>query len=233
MAEQERPDFGHERDEVSHLYQGLARDEPPARLDAAIRNEARRALAMHPAPLVPPTGRRTWYFPFAAAAVIVLAVAVTWQMEREQGDPVGSAADAVRAPMEAERKDEGRALEPKSQARSRNEAPQPKVKAEVQAGAKPPIPTPTDSLAKQSQSAAAGVATAPAAPAAAPAGERAEARVQAFGAAEPPERWLERIAVLREQGRQEEADRQLAEFRKRYPDFRIAAEMLKRVEKAP
>src|SRR3954468_176926 len=136
MAEQD-PDIGApERDRVGHLYRELPREEPSAAMDAAIQAQARTAFATHPAPLVPPTGRRTWYFPFAAAAVIVLAVAVTWQMEREQGDPVGSAADAVRsAPMQAERKDERPAPESKPQARARNEAPQPKVKAEVQAGA--------------------------------------------------------------------------------------------------
>src|SRR5690242_16807081 len=75
-------------DDVAREYRGLPREEPPARLDAAIRAEARRALQAHPAPLVPPTGRRSWAFPVAAAAIIVLAVAVTTQVEREQGDPV-------------------------------------------------------------------------------------------------------------------------------------------------
>jgi len=36
-----------------------------------------------------------------------------------------------------------------------------------------------------------------------------------------PERWLERIAELRKQGRHEEADKALAEFRQRYPDYTI------------
>jgi hypothetical protein len=72
--------------EVERLYRQLPREEPPAALDAKIRAEARRAVVAHPAPLVAPTGRRTWYFPLAAAAVIVLAVAVTWQVERQQVD---------------------------------------------------------------------------------------------------------------------------------------------------
>ena len=39
--------------------------------------------------------------------------------------------------------------------------------------------------------------------------------------AEAPERWLERIAQMRKDGRNEEADKELAEFRKRYPDYAI------------
>src|SRR5258706_13461279 len=76
--------------EVERLYRQLPREEPPAALDAKIRAEARRAVIVHPAPLVAPTGRRHWYFPVAAAAVIVLAVAVTWQVERAQPDPAAS-----------------------------------------------------------------------------------------------------------------------------------------------
>jgi hypothetical protein len=36
-----------------------------------------------------------------------------------------------------------------------------------------------------------------------------------------PEAWLARIAELRKQGRKREADESLAEFRKRYPAYRI------------
>jgi hypothetical protein len=36
-----------------------------------------------------------------------------------------------------------------------------------------------------------------------------------------PETWLARIAELRKQGRTREADESLAEFKKRYPDYRI------------
>jgi hypothetical protein len=46
-----------------------------------------------------------------------------------------------------------------------------------------------------------------------------------------PEQLLERIAELRKQGRHEEADKALAEFRKQYPDYRISEETLKKVER--
>jgi hypothetical protein len=48
-------------------------------------------------------------------------------------------------------------------------------------------------------------------------------------AAETPEQWLERIAKLREAGKARAADEGLAEFRKRYPDYRISEAMRARV----
>ncbi len=69
-------------------------------------------------------------------------------------------------------------------------------------------------------------------PAPAPAlAKRAELGAAAKPAAESPERELERIAQLRRDGRHEEADQALAEFRKRYPEFRIPEAMRERVER--
>jgi hypothetical protein len=64
-------------DDISRRYRELPREEPPRHLDDAILAAARRAVHTRPAPLVVPTGRQRWYFPLAAAAIIVLAVAVT------------------------------------------------------------------------------------------------------------------------------------------------------------
>ena len=46
---------------------------------------------------------------------------------------------------------------------------------------------------------------------------------------EPPERLLERIATLRREGRQKEADDLYAEFRRRFPDYRIPEAMREQV----
>jgi hypothetical protein len=63
---------------------------------------------------------------------------------------------------------------------------------------------------------------------AAGAGASANAREAAVAS---PEIELERIARLRAEGRDEEADRALEEFRKRHPDYRIAEPMLERVRR--
>jgi hypothetical protein len=77
----------------------------------------------------------------------------------------------------------------------------------------------------------------PSAPAAAPQAEeqngtrqfadQAPARVMQEG----PEPWLGRIAQMRGEGRHEEADKALAEFRQRYPDYRIPPQMLEKIER--
>ena len=66
---------------------------------------------------------------------------------------------------------------------------------------------------------------------AAPSPRASSSAVTAQYAAPTPERELERIAELRRQGRDEEADKALAEFRKRYPDYRIADVMRQQVER--
>ncbi len=54
----------------------------------------------------------------------------------------------------------------------------------------------------------------------------AELRAKAGEKEDSPERWLERIVALRAEGRDREADESFAEFRKRYPDYRISEELL-------
>lgn len=61
--------------------------------------------------------------------------------------------------------------------------------------------------------------------------ERSEEAVAKDSVAEPPERRLERIAKLREEGRHDEADRELARFRRDLPDYRMSDDWRRRVER--
>jgi len=203
-----------ERDpKVSRRYRELGAEEPPTELDAEILAASRRAAETRLAPLVPPTGRRRWYFPVAAAAIITLAVAVTVHMERSQPDaediaPPPPAAPPVPAAPEL-----------------RKEAP----------AAPAPLPQPADAMQERRadvQPESRARADEPSQPQAVPRESGAPARLLGQVAkAESPEAALERIAELRRQGKHDEADKALAEFRRRYPDYRIAAEMLKKVER--
>jgi len=138
-----------------------------------------------------------WRVPLSIAAVVVLGVGVTLRMlpQRPEAESVALAPQVIQTPRPA--------------------APVPAAET-----AKPAAPATSRELAR---------AAAPAAPAADSAVARAapEPRMRAEGAAKlsvaplTPEVWLARIAELRKQGRTREADESLAEFRKRYPDYKI------------
>jgi len=96
MAEQPDP-------KVSRRYRELGDEEPPRELDQAILAAAHRAADRPHAPLIAPAGRHRWYFAFGAAAIMVLAVAITVQLDRQQLDP--EALPAASAPAVSERKE--------------------------------------------------------------------------------------------------------------------------------
>jgi len=104
---------------ISQRYRELPREEPPRALDDAILAASRRAVQSRPAPLVAPTGRRRWYVPVAAAAVITLAVAVTLHI---QHDRPSEEIDAVAPAMKVQETPAPKATEP---ARAERRAPQP------------------------------------------------------------------------------------------------------------
>ena len=199
-----------ERDpKVSQRYRNLPGEEPPRELDQAILAAAHRATDKAHAPLVVPAGRHRWYFSLGAVAILVLAVAVTVQVERQQPDPELTAPQAEPAPAAK--------AEPRLQ-RSPAFAPNP-------AAPKPAAPAPAPELRKER---AAGDL---AANRAAPSPSASSPAVTAQYATVTPEQELERIAELRRQGRDEEADKALAEFRKRYPDYRMEEAMRQKVER--
>ncbi len=184
-----------ERDpKVSQRYRELGNEEPPPRLDDSIVSAARRAVEHPHAPLVTPSGRHRWYFSLGAAAVIVLAVAVTYQMQQEQPDPDAGGVSAV--------PEQGVKPAAKPEAPSRpapRSTPEPKREPQTARPAAPPeMRMQRDAARAQSQ-----------------------AKPMQAPAVETPQRMLERIVELRKQGKSEEAERLLAELRRRYPDYRI------------
>jgi hypothetical protein len=213
---------------ISERYRALPREEPPRHLDEAILAASRRETRSRPAPLVVPSGRRRWYFPVAAAAIIVLAVAVTVHMERDEEALEVAEAPVAQAPVaqppapEAAGKRETFTPDPKP-------APAPQLRDLYKAqpvqpapAAPPPAEEPANrARAKARADAEQAQAREESRAAAASPARAASDRLASAAAVASPEQWLQGIADLRRQGRHEEADRQLAEFRKRYPDYRI------------
>ena len=258
-------------EKISRRYRELPREEPPRHLDDAILAASRRAVHTRPAPLVVPTGRQRWYFPLAAAAIIVLAVAVTMHVEREQPAEEMLSSNTVAAPADARQAappapaaepaaparapsapagapSSSRRFEMRDEARAQKPLPAQPAPSEDQGARREAPPAELQKAPEQSAGAVMGRIEAPKtaeapAPQAAPA-PKASAQFQrrldegassatrlAASAVQSPEQWLQGIADLRRQGRHEEADKELAELRKRYPDYRISPEMRKQVEK--
>src|SRR6185437_1655678 len=89
-----------ERDpRVTQRYRELDGEEPSRELDQAILAAAHRAADKPHAPLVTPAGRHRWYFAFGAAAILVLAVAVTVQIERKGSEPEAVVLDQRASPQ--------------------------------------------------------------------------------------------------------------------------------------
>ena len=91
---------GSDRDSgLDRLYHEVPRDEPPARLDAAILAAAHRAVGARPRPAS--ERLRAWRVPVSIAAVVVLSVSVVTLVREEGGDKLDSTTasrDMSRAP---------------------------------------------------------------------------------------------------------------------------------------
>lgn len=215
-------------DRLRRLYGSLPREEPPPALDAAVLAAARRAVAR-------PSLARRWGAPISIAAVLVLVVGVTLEMQREQPGietsvapsypPADNAPGAAPAavpeaalpakPAEAPRAQ--RALKAKALPQRARPEPAPEAKR----GASPAA----DALEAAPVARAPAPAAAPSAAPAASANLSGEKR-----AAEAPMADLERIARLRAEGKDAQADRALEEFRRRHPGYRIEDAMWERVK---
>jgi len=235
---------------LSRLYRKASQGEPPPALDAAILAAARTAAAPQRPPR--PWWRRL-QAPFALAASVVLAVILTVTMERnppaefdspasapgkerpaaEQKAPAGpdvgsSALPASPAAAPPERKDAPRRAEVKQEMptdarKSLASPPSPAGSGAPESTAAKGLPAPAADLANESL-AGSERRKSLAAPAAAPA-PQASHESAAPVAQKHPEIWLEEIRSLRRQGRSEEAERSLREFRAAYPDYRLPEDL--------
>lgn len=220
---------------VSARYRELAREEPPRHVDDAILAAARRARASRPAPLVAPSGRRRWYVPVAAAAIIVLAVAVTVHVERQQPD--FEVAEQQAAPVQtpvtepAAKRDSSAPPAPGAEARSPAELQKSQTSSSQPAAPAPKSAEPLAGL-RESQRSDTAPSAAQARPEAHAMRSERGAEQKLIGlAAASPEQWLQGIVDLKRQGRDEEAEEQLGDFRKRYPDYRIPEAIAEKFEK--
>ena len=234
-----------ERDpKVSGRYRELPGEEPSRELDQAILAAARRAADRPHAPLVAPAGRHRWYYSLAAAAIVVLAVAVTVHMEHQQPDgelgvpvaparveqqekpassPAASTAAQAKRDMAAARQERRPAYAPEPPAAPAAAPPAPSAQQDARGMA---------GSAMEEQKAAKEAVNPESGQAPAAAASRATPSAMAAYALDPLKE-LERIAELRRQGRDDEADRALGEFRKRYPGYEISQEMRAKVERRP
>ncbi len=241
-----------DEEKVAQRYRELGAEQPPRALDDAILAAARREAGAGPAGLRARSGRQRWYAPLATAAVLVLAVAVTLQVQRDRpgiespappvappAPPPAAVVDATKEPAKSVAAAEIKAL-PRKPAEQR--APAAPVPSATPAAREPQpfAPSPAAEIASGNAPQAGASGALARREASSDSVERADrpmaqARMQAKKETEAeavtPERELERIAVLRAQGRHDEADKALAEFRKRNPGFRIPAAMLERVER--
>jgi hypothetical protein len=202
-------------DKLERAYRALAKEEPPAALDAAILAAARRSVAR-------PSFARRWGVPVSIAAVLMLAIGVTLEMQHEKPGLEQIAPSPRGSPTRrGDSTSEGRGEDRASAARSTESRHDRNIQpfAAQRAAPAPAAPPPAPAEAPAAPPVAAQLAPQPKVTAkresAASASAEAKAKVH------DPRADLERIAKLRAEGRDEEADRALEEFRKRFPGYRI------------
>jgi len=185
--------------ELSRIYSEGGWPEPSKRIDDAILEASRRsARARHPI-------LHRWGPPVALAATVILGVSLALLVTDHESmrDASGLLRSDEPGPRAApEKKREAPAAPAPRELFSSPMGPDTKPAPKAQA----PAP-----LAKRAPPAAAAKAPPPAA-AAAP-------------VARPPDAWLDDIRKLKSQGRGADAERELAEFTRRYPDYPVPEDL--------
>lgn len=237
--------------QVSRLYREHAQAEPSAAIDQNILAQARQAVAARP-PVTRSTGWwQRWRMPLTLLTTVMLTVSLTLLVERQPGElstpPATekprseSVQDGFVAPgkKQAEPPPPARPVQTPAAPALKESRPAPRADSrerdashasKINAGQAPAAPSaainsesaaPVDNAAGQAASRGelrAAPESSAATPAAAPL-----AKSRADGT-RTPERWLEEIRALRSAGKTEEAERQLGEFRRAYPNYPLPEE---------
>lgn len=219
---------------LSGLYRAVPAENPPEHLDAAVQAAARRAVGARPQ-VAGASLLRAWRVPLSIAAVLVMSVSMVTLTVRHKGDQLAQPPLTAAAP--GPHSEPARAPVPPAvtdaAAVARQAAPVAKpavtgigrksASADMAEGARPPAPAAPEAEmpapAMRRERAAAGT-SGPAADAAPP----APALVRELEM-QPPEKWLEKILGLRQQGRTKEADELFVEFKKRYPSHSLPSSL--------
>lgn len=220
---------------LSRLYREASSEEPPAAVDAAILAAARKQAPRRAGARAP--GRswwRSWMAPASAVATLALGLSLALLIERERPDMVEdlSRPPAAAMPQSAPPARAGAAAKAADAA-----APAaPKKEIPVPERAAPAPVAPPVAAARRAEPPASTLAAPKAAMESNVADEAAADRLGATaGAAAPlrkqavqrsPEAWLEEIGRLRRAGREQEAEEQLAQFRKAYPAYAVPQDLL-------
>jgi len=231
--------------ELSRLYRETETLEPPRRIDDAILAASRRTADSRPRPVRAGLVRRL-SAPMALAATVLLTFTVTLMVFQDAPEadkaqtgmraggadsraekPVPAEANSARAPQAESRRDapstqpreatdalgkrqglqesqesqeprRARESEPTRAARAMQAAPYPRAGSRQEAASTPRSAGGVGALAGRSAD---------------------EAKERS------PEKWLEDIRKLKTQGKTPEAERELAEFKKRYPEYRLPEDL--------
>jgi hypothetical protein len=215
-------------EELSRIYRDADGPRPPQRVDDNIIAASQRVAGARPRPAGVRFARR-WGTPFALAATVVVTSTLALMLfERESGldtmAPKAPRADrpAKVSPAEPVRADRGGTPSPEV---LQPIAPAPPISQAAPAFV-PGVPSTSEVVRKREEAMQAPAPAAGALPESAPTPQSAEvvralSRSAAVADAKErtPEKWLEDIRKLRTENKTTEAERELAEFKKRYPDY--------------
>ena len=227
--------------EISEHYRAGAQDEPSARVDAAIREAARRDVK-------PVRPARNWQIPVSVAAMVVIGFSMALLVRESEPPPsfersADEAKLAKSAPPQLAMKTQPKARVDTTRearpSRDRSERPDRDLPVQDQAAATrsealqesvapdaavPPAAAPLErdqARTAQSENLAAGKKTDSMADADPQAKRKEEAPQQQAAAAAAPEEWLRRIDELLTQDRQADAREQLLAFHKQFPAYAL------------